>query len=92
MAEAARAHVETLMVQGLYLSQSRQSVPVDFSTHLLLPHPFGRDSRYDPILSSDEPASMPKATRMKLRVRNGYKAGHALTDPKQMVFSDKMMQ
>lgn len=92
MAEAARAHVETHMVQGLYLAQSGHSVPVDISAHWLLPHPFGRDSRYDPISATDLPVYKPKATTMRLRATNGYRSGSTLMDPQKMVFSDKMMQ
>ena len=57
----------------------------------------GRDSRFDPVGPSDEPAYKPQASEMKLRATDGYKPGSKLTDPKQldpknMVFSDKMMQ
>ena len=48
MADTAKSHVETLQVQGLYLSTKNNNLPIDFAAHWLLPHPFGRDSRYDP--------------------------------------------
>lgn len=99
MQETALAHVQTLQTQGLYLSKKGGRMPVDFSAHWLLPHPFGRDSRYDPITSSDEPAYKPQAAPMKLRATDGYKPKARLTDPdikeadpKGMVFTDKMMQ
>jgi len=99
MEETATAHVQQLQVQGLYISKKGSRIPVDFSAHWLLPHPFGRDSRYDPITSSDEPAYKPQAAPMKLRATEGYKPRSKLTDPdvhefdpKAMVFTDKMMQ
>jgi hypothetical protein len=49
MEETARAHVQTLQVQGLYLSKANAKLPIDLAAHWLLPHPFGRDSRYDPV-------------------------------------------
>lgn len=99
MQDAATAHVNTLQVQGLYISKSGGRMPVDFSAHWLLPHPFGRDSRYDPITSADEPSYKPQASPMKMRATDGYKPKSRLTDPdvkeadpKGMVFTDKMMQ
>jgi hypothetical protein len=96
MQEAARAHVQTLQMQGLYLSKEGHRIPVDFSAHWLLPRPFGTDSRYDTVSASDEPAFKPQASSMKMRAE-GYKPKTRLTDPasldpKAMVFSDKMMQ
>jgi hypothetical protein len=99
--EAARLQVQTFQVQGLYLSKSGHRMPVDFSAHWLLPHPFGRDSRFDPISSSDEPTFKPHASPMKLRATDGYKPRSSLKDPnidpavidpKGMIFTDKMMQ
>jgi len=97
MQETARLHVQTLQVQGLYLDKSSHRIPVDLSAHWLLMSPFGRDSRFDPVGPSDEPAFKPQASEMKLRATDGYKPGSKLSDPKQldpkaMVFSDKMMQ
>jgi hypothetical protein len=101
MEEAARLQVQTFQVQGLYLSKSGHKMPVDFSAHWLLPHPFGRDSRYDTISSSDEPTFKPHASPMKMRATDGYKPRSALKDPnidpslidpKGMIFTDKMMQ
>jgi len=97
MQDTARLHVQTLQVQGLYLDKSSHRIPVDLSAHWLLMSPFGRDSRFDPMGPSDEPAYKPQASEMKLRATDGYKPGSKLTDPKQldpknMVFSDKMMQ
>jgi len=103
MREAAALHVQTLQVQGLYLSKAGHSIPVDFAAHWLLPHPFGRDSRSDPISSADEPAYRPQASLMRLKATDGYKPGSKLRDPdrkrmeevkrytKDMVFTDKMM-
>jgi hypothetical protein len=93
MGETAKAHVETLMVQGLYLAKEGHAFPVDFSAHWLLPHPFGRDSRYDPVSTRDAPAYRPgKAAPMKLRATKGYRPKTKLKDPKQMIFTDKMTQ
>jgi len=101
MEEAARLQVQTFQVQGLYLSKSGHKMPVDFSAHWLLPHPFGRDSRYDPITSSDEPTFKPHASPMNMRATDGYKPRSKLKDPnldpsaidpKGMIFTDKMMQ
>jgi len=100
MVEAARLQVQTFQVQGLYLSTKGHKMPVDFSAHWLLPHPFGRDSRFDPISSSDEPTFRPSASPMKMRATDGYKPQSklkdpnldpALVDPKGMIFTDKMM-
>ena len=44
--EMVKLHVNTLQVQGLYLSKAGHRMPEDFSAHWLLPHPFGRDSRF----------------------------------------------
>lgn len=97
MDELAKLQVNTFQVQGLYLSKSGHKMPIDFSAHWLLPHPFGRDSRYDPISSSDEPAFRPSASPMKLKAEDGYKPKTKLQDPnladaKNMVFTDRMMQ
>ena len=99
MEDTAKAHVETLQVQGLYLSKANHRIPVDFSAHWLTMHPFGTDSRYDPISAADEPAYRPQASPMKLRATDGYRPGTKLRDPnvkefdpKGMVFTDKMMQ
>lgn len=97
MDETARLQVQTLQVQGLYLSTSNAKMPIDFSAHWLLPHPFGRDSRYDPISSADEPKFRPQANPMRLKATGGYKPKGRLTDPqmadpKGMIFTDKMMQ
>jgi len=67
-------------------------MPIDFSAHWLLPHPFGRDSRYDPVSASDAPAFKPTASPMKLKATDGYKPRSGLQDPSAMVFYDKMMQ
>jgi len=96
MAETAKLHVQTLQVQGLYLDKSSHRIPVDLSAHWLGLHPFGRDSRYDPVGPSDEPGFKPHAAEMKLRATDGYKPGSKLTDPKLvdpkgMVFTDKML-
>jgi len=92
MDELAKLHVNTLQVQGLYLSTSEAKMPIDFSAHWLLPHPFGRDSRYDPVSASDAPAFKPTASPMKLKATDGYKPRSGLQDPSAMVFYDKMMQ
>lgn len=92
MEETARAHVQTLQVQGLYLSKANAKLPIDLAAHWLLPHPFGRDSRYDPVSADDMPAYKPQAATMKLRATDGYRPKSKLADPKGMIFSDKMMQ
>jgi len=92
MDEIAKLHVNTLQTQGLYLSTSNYKMPIDLSAHWLLPHPFGRDSRYDPVSSSDEPAFRPSASPMKLKANDGYKPRAGLQDPSKMIFGDKMMQ
>jgi len=92
MDEIAKLHVKTLQVQGLYLSTAESKMPIDFSAHWLLPHPFGRDSRYDPISSSDAPAFRPSASPMKLKATDGYKPRAKMQDPSSMLFQDKMMQ
>ena len=97
MADTAKSHVETLQVQGLYLSTKNNNLPIDFAAHWLLPHPFGRDSRYDPVSADDLPAYKPQAAPMKLRATDGYRPKSKLddpqeADPKAMVFTDKMMQ
>jgi len=98
--ESARLQVQTFQVQGLYLSTKNAKMPIDFSAHWLLPHPFGRDSRFDPITSSDEPSFRPNAAPMRLRATDGYKPKSRLKDPKidpdlydpkGMIFTDKMM-
>ena len=60
-------------------------------------HPFGRDSRYDPITSADEPTYRPQASPMQLRATDGYKSKEKLSDPelvnpRGMIFTDRMMQ
>ena len=72
-------------------------MPIDVSAHWLLPHPFGRDSRYDPITSADEPTYRPQASPMQLRATEGYKSKEKLSDPelvnpRGMIFTDRMMQ
>ena len=96
MEDVALQHVQTLQVQGLYLSKRNAKVPVDVAAHWLLPHPFGRDSRYDPVSADDSPAYKPQAATMKLRATDGYRPRSRLTDPKEadpksMIFTDKMM-
>ena len=97
MEETAKAHVQTLQVQGLYLSKAENRLPVDFAAHWLAPHPFGRDSRYDPVSADDMPAYRPQASPMKLRATDGYRPRSKMhdakeADPKSMIFTDKMMQ
>ena len=97
MADLAKSHVQTLQVQGLYLSKENNQLPVDFSAHWLLPHPFGRDSRYDPVSADDSPRYKPEASPMKLRATDGYRPKTRTrdpreADPKSMIFTDKMMQ
>ena len=98
MAEVSEAHIQQLQVQGLYLAKTGHRVPVDVSVHTLRMHPFGRDSRYDPLRPDDAPAYKPQASVMKMRAE-GYKPRTKLkdpdldaADPRRMVFTDKMMQ
>lgn len=97
MEDTAAQHVQTLQVQGLYLSKANHKLPIDFAAHWLMPHPFGRDSRYDPVSADDSPAYKPQAAPMKLTATDGYRPKSKmedpkLVDPKSMVFTDKMMQ
>ena len=92
MQESARAHIETLQVQGLYLPMTGHKLPIDFSAHWLGLRPFGRDSRYDPVTVKDEPRYRPHASPMKFKATKGYKPKTQMEDPDTMVFSDKMMQ
>ena len=97
MEDTAAQHVQTLQVQGLYLSKANHKLPIDFAAHWLMPHPFGRDSRYDPVSADDSPAYKPQAAPMKLTATDGYRPKSKLddpqeADPKAMVFTDKMMQ
>lgn len=80
-----------LQVQGLYLSTKSSKIPIDMAAHWLLPHPFGRDSRYDPVSADDAPSYKPQAATMKLRATDGYRPRSGLADPKGMVFTDKMI-
>ena len=73
MAETAKSHVETLQVQGLYLSTANHRLPVDLGVHWLLPHPFGRDSRFDPIGPDDTPAFKPQ---VQIASRSNQSNGH----------------
>ena len=65
MSETAKQHVQTLQVQGLYLSKANHQLPIDFAAHWLLPHPFGSDSRYDPVSAEDMPAYKPQAAQVR---------------------------
>lgn len=95
MLELSSAHVGTLQLQGLYLSTKNNKLPLDFAAHVLMPHPFGTDSRYDPVGADDSPAYKPQAATMKLRATDGYRPRSGLGDPKfdtkDMIFTDKMM-
>lgn len=65
---------------------------MQFSAHWLGLHPFGRDSRYDPVGVDDSPKFKPQAAPMSLRASSGYRPRTKRTDPNKMVFTDKMMQ
>jgi len=90
--ENAQLHLHTLQVQGLYLPTEGVKLPLDISAHWLGLHPFGRDSRYDPVGADDSPAFRPQAAPMSMRASNGYRPRTKRTDPKNMVFTDKMIQ
>jgi len=92
VAENAALHLQTLQVQGLYLPTEGVQLPVDMSVHWLGLHPFGRDSRFDPVGADDVPAFRPQAAPMSLRASEGYRPRTKRTDPKRMVFQDKMIQ
>jgi len=92
IAENAALHLQTLQVQGLYLPTEGVKLPLDMAVHWLGLHPFGRDSRYDPVGADDVPAFRPQAAPMSLRASDGYRPRTKRTDPKRMVFQDKMIQ
>lgn len=66
MEEAARLHWQQLSAQGFHVSLDAHRPPVDFSAHVLLPHPFGRDSRYEQLSSSDEPEYSERASLYRM--------------------------
>jgi|Transcript_12601 hypothetical protein len=92
IAENANLHLQTLQVQGLYLPTDGVKLPLDMAVHWLGLHPFGRDSRYDPVGAGDAPAFRPQAAPMSLRASDGYRPRTKRTDPKRMIFQDKMIQ
>ncbi|KAL3933762.1 MAG: hypothetical protein SGPRY_000138 [Prymnesium sp.] len=96
---ATRAHLAYTLLANVLMSLpledfTRRSANVDahFSAHWLGLHPFGRDSRYDPIGADDSPAFRPQAAPMSLRASTGYRPRTKRTDPTKMVFTDKMIQ
>ena len=92
--EAGQSHTQTLQVQGLYLPATGYKMPVDIAAHWLMPAPFGRDSKNDPIGSSDTPAFQPKASEMRLSATDGYKprARGLNRDAGSMIFDSKMIE
>jgi len=88
--EQSTLHVDTLRVQGLYLPEYGGRMPIDFSAHWLMLSPFGTDMKNDPIRPKDKPKFRPQVNPMKTRATDGYKV--KFTDPKRMVFTDKMIQ
>ena len=79
-----------LSEQGLYLPVKAVQLPLDFSAHWLLLNPFGKDARYDALDSNDRPQYKPQAMPMKLGLDKGVPMPR-MSDPKRMVFTDKMM-